>query len=332
MHFTWMGPSLKSFSEQAQFLMAVETATTVLPAKLILAYYFINIGVRRLLSDKKDWVRLIIEVTIALAISIAWFRMSFHYFIYPHIYMMKLDMPVFSARTILISVLEIGYITGIAITLKLFRIQAVSKEREKNLVKEKLQTELKFLRNQTNPHFLFNTLNNIYALTRKKSDAAPEVVMKLSELLSFMLYESGKDSITIADEIKILEDYMELERIRYNERLSIEFNKEIDDPAQPIAPLLFLPLVENAFKYGVSETRFNSFIEINMILRNGNIRFDIENSIENSKAENSNGCIGLNNFRRQMELMYTEHTIDVSSDEKTFKVFITINLKSYGKI
>jgi LytS/YehU family sensor histidine kinase len=327
-----MGPSLKSYSEQAQFLMAVQTALTVVPSKLILAYYFINIGVKRLLSDKKDWLRLIIEVTIALSISIAIFRMSFHYFIYPYIYKMKLDMPVFSARTILISILEIGYITGIAITLKLFRIQAVSKEREKNLVKEKLQTELKFLRNQTNPHFLFNTLNNIYALTRKKSDSAPEVVMKLSELLSFMLYESGKESITIADEIKILEDYMELERIRYNERLSIEFKKEIDDPQQPIAPLLFLPLVENAFKYGVSETRFSSFIEINMILRNGNIQFRIENSIENTKAGNGRDCIGLNNFRRQMELMYSEHTIDVSSDEKTFKVFITINLKSYGKI
>ena len=198
-------------------------------------------------------------------------------------------------------------------------------------MKEKLETELKFLRNQVNPHFLFNTLNNIYALTRKKSDKAPEVVMKLSELLSFMLYESGKESITLAEEIKILEDYIELERIRYNERLSVEFHKDLDDTSQAIAPLLLLPLVENAFKHGVSETRFDSFVRINMELKNAQFRFHIENTMPNGKTVNGSHNIGLNNIRRQLELMYKHHEFTVKPQPTSFCVEMNINLDSYGK-
>lgn len=150
-----------------------------------------------------------------------------------------------------------------------------------------MNTELQMLRNQINPHFLFNTLNNIYALTRKKSDKAPEVVMKLSELLSFMLYKSRVDTITLQEEIRVLEDYIELERIRYNERLTVSFTKQIDDPSQRIIPLLFLPLVENAFKHGVSESRFDSFVHIDLKLKDGFLNFSIENSVEQKRNRNS---------------------------------------------
>ena len=116
--------------------------------------------------------------------------------------------------------MDIGFASGTAIIIKQVRLQLHEKEKEKNLIRQKLETELKFLRNQTHPHFLFNTLNNIYALARKKSDETPEVVMKLSKLLRFMLYESSKASIKIGDEIKILDDYIELERIRHDGRLT----------------------------------------------------------------------------------------------------------------
>lgn len=240
--------------------------------------------------------------------------------------------PIFDPRRMLVVMLYTGFASGLMIAVKSVRNQLAAKEREKNLIKEKLETELKFLRNQVNPHFLFNTLNNIYGLTRKKSDKAPEVVMKLSELLSFMLYESSKEFVTIAEEIKVLEDYIELERIRYNQRLSIQFDKEIDNQSQSISPLLLLPLVENAFKHGVSETRFDSFVRIKMTLKDANLWFSIENSIENDKTKNPNSHIGLSNIRRQLELMYKEHSIDVVAEIDIFKAVITINLNSYGKI
>jgi LytS/YehU family sensor histidine kinase len=228
--------------------------------------------------------------------------------------------------------LDIGFVAGGAVALKLLRIQLAGKEREKNLVKEKLGAELKFLRNQTNPHFLFNTLNNIYALARKKSDDTADTVMKLSKLLRFMLYESGKDLITITEEIKMLNDYLELEKIRYNERLAITFNKEIDNGAQTIAPLLLLPFIENAFKHGVSETRFNSHIYIDMKLKSGRLAFNIENSKENGNADAVKDNIGLSNVRRQLELMYKEYSMEVQNGNNLFKVLLTINLDSHAKI
>ena len=115
-------------------------------------------------------------------------------------------------------------------------------------MRKKLETELQFLKSQTNPHFLFNTLNNIYALARKKSDSTADAVMKLSKLLRFMLYESQKKFISITDEIQVLDDFIELEKIRYGEKLQLIFNKSIDNESHPIAPLILLPFVENAFK------------------------------------------------------------------------------------
>jgi len=156
--------------------------------------------------------------------------------------------------------------------------------------------------------------------------------MKLSELLSFMLYESGKETIPLAEEIKMMEDYIELEKIRYNERLSINFNKNIDDHSQRIAPLLLLPLVENAFKHGASETRFDSFIHICISLHSSCLNFSIENSVENGREKTSRNCIGLNNIKRQLELMYVGHEMKVEDRDDTFKVNIAINLDSYGKI
>ncbi|RYG37839.1 MAG: GHKL domain-containing protein, partial [Chitinophagaceae bacterium] len=174
-------------------------------------------------------------------------------------------------------------------------------------------------------------LNNIYALTRKKSDQAPEAVLKLSELLSFMLYESRKETIPVSMEMAFLEDYIALERIRYDQRLQISFEKEVQDPSQPIASLLLLPLVENAFKHGASETRFDSFIKIQLKQHESNFHFSIENSFEATKAMAGTERIGLNNIRRQLELLYNDYNLDVNCQENIFNVNLYLNLNSYGK-
>jgi LytS/YehU family sensor histidine kinase len=199
-------------------------------------------------------------------------------------------------------------------------------------LKEKLETELKFLKNQTNPHFLFNTLNNIYALARKKSDSTPDVVMKLSKMLRFMLYESGKPFITIGEETMLIEDYLDLEKIRYNERLDISFKKEIDNMHEEVSPLLLLPFVENAFKHGVSETRFNSFVNIELLLEKGVLHFDVKNSKENAGIASGDSKIGLCNVRRQLELMYRQFDLQVYDTEDSFSVSLIIQLNSHEKI
>jgi two-component system LytT family sensor kinase len=330
--YTWMNSGLSHMPEKTVLLMAVKTVLALLPVDFLLVYYLILIAAKRILvENRRQWLTLI-EMLFVFLLSVVLFRVCSYYFINPLIYHMPGTGSLMEARSIFIAILELGYVGGIAFAIKLYRLQLKAKEREKNLVKEKLETELKFLRNQTNPHFLFNTLNNIYALARKDSKHTAEVVMKLSELLSFMLYESRKPRVTVRQEIKIIEDYIDLQKLRFNDRLSIKIQKKIDDGSQQIAPLLLLPLIENAFKHGAGEARFDSFIHTSISLEKEVFEFCIENSIEEKVEKPEASHIGLANIRRQLELMYKNHSIHTQHLGNLFKVQIQIHLDSYGKV
>ena len=195
---------------------------------------------------------------------------------------------------------------------------------------EKQQAELNYLKSQTNPHFLFNTLNNIYSLARDKSDLAPESILWLSKILRFMLYETSGDYIAIEQEVKIIRDYIELEKLRYDETLRINFNHDIEDMKQAIPPLLLIPLVENAFKHGVSETRHQPYIDIHLSVKKRNLLFTVKNS---SEKLNDDGTvkenIGLSNLRRQLELLFTEYHLTVQQLDNSFTATLKINLASH---
>lgn len=333
LQFLWVGPSLKNIPESDQLWMALKTALVILIPKLSFSYYVVYKAIPKIIIGKSRHFLIAAGIFILLLISIALYKIIFNYYVYPNIYGGALKMhPFFDGRTILMALMDIGFVSGAAITFKLLRIQLTGKELEKNLVKEKLETELKFLRNQTNPHFLFNTLNNLYGLARRTSNDTAEIVLKLSKLLRFMIYESKKELISIAEEIKMLDDYIELERIRYDSRLKIIFKKEIDNNAQQITPLLLLPLIENAFKHGVSESLSASYIHIEASLLQSNLNFEISNSKEAGNNDKTIFNIGLGNMRRQLELLYKEHNLQVENNHKTFKVALFINLKSYEKV
>jgi len=202
------------------------------------------------------------------------------------------------------------------------------KQAEQQLRIEKQAAELNYLRSQTNPHFLFNTLNNIYSLTRDKSDLAPESVLRLSKLLRFMLYETGGQFIAIEKELKIISDYLALEQLRYDESLRVNFNYDIEDMKQSIPPLLLIPLVENAFKHGVSETRGQPFVDIHLSVKNRQLMFVVKNSTEDS-AEPGREKIGLSNLRRQLELLYTNYDLSVRQDLSVFIATLKIDLGSH---
>jgi sensor histidine kinase YesM len=333
LEFLWVGPALTSIPEGARFEMALEAAIAVGAPKMAFTYFMLYVSVDRILQQTGRLSTEIIKVILALALTLLLYRIVFNYIIYPQIYhgLLKAK-PLLHPVSVLLAVMDTGFVSGTAITLHLLRIQLAGKEREKNLVKEKLETELKFLRNQINPHFLFNTLNNIYGLARKKSDLTAEIVMKLSKLLRFMLYETRKDSIPVSVEIRMLDDYLELEKIRYNERLRISFQKNVDNDSYPVAPLLLMPFVENAFKHGVSESRMDAFIYIDLRLQEGLLTFRIENTKENGNGAAITDNIGLSNVRRQLELMYTDYKLEVEDQQHTFKVHLTINLNSHAKI
>jgi sensor histidine kinase YesM len=198
------------------------------------------------------------------------------------------------------------------------------------LLIEKQQAELNYLKSQTNPHFLFNTLNNIYSLSRDKSDLAPESILRLSKILRYMLYETSGPYTAIGQDLKIIGDYIELEKLRYDESLRVNFSNDIEDLNQALPPLLLIPLVENAFKHGVSETRTQPFVDIHLSIRNRKLQFLVRNSTGEPKDEGRpKENIGITNLRRQLELLYTDYNLDLKQGAFEFVATLKINLASH---
>jgi len=332
--FYWVKDNIKIWSDSKALLKVSIGAFLYILPLIALAYYLVFIGLEQIVRKKKSAIANVGIIVIPYIIAICLSTVTVRLIVFPFIYENEFQAShlFFDPRRFLTIMIEAAFPAAVLMSLKYVDTQVAYKEREKNLIKDKLSTELRFLKNQLNPHFLFNTLNNIYALSRKKSDNTPEVVMKLSELLSFMLYESSKETISIEQEIKLLEDYISLEKIRYSDGLSVVFNKTIDDNSQQIAPLLLLPLVENAFKHGASENHFDSFIHINLELNKSALLFTVENSFEETSEKSKSNNIGLHNTNRQLELIYKEQKLEIYEMEHIFKVKLEVNLNSYGNI
>ena len=158
----------------------------------------------------------------------------------------------------------------------------------------------------------------------------PARFLRLSKILRFMLYETRGDYIAVEQELKIISDYIALEELRYDESLRINFNHDVEDRRQALPPLLLIPLVENAFKHGASETRGNPFVDIHLSIRNRQLLFAVKNSSEIPGSEKSvKENIGLSNLRRQLELLYKEYNLTVQQGNDVFTAILKINLASH---
>ena len=208
-------------------------------------------------------------------------------------------------------------------------IYANRKERETiRLRNEKLETEMKFLKSQINPHFLFNTLNNIYTLTVIKSDDAPEQLLKLSGMLRYMLYECNTDRVPLQKEVDYIRNYIDLKRLKDSRGLNIEVDLPEQTSDLQIAPLLFIPFVENAFKHSKVEDLEKGWIKIRLITENRKVSLVVENSIpENDYTKDVVGGIGLKNIERQLELTYPDrHELKMQAVDGIFRVALVIEL------
>jgi two-component system LytT family sensor kinase len=193
-----------------------------------------------------------------------------------------------------------------------------------------MQTELKFLKSQINPHFLFNTLNNLYALTLKKSDQAPEIVLRLSEMMRYMLYECNERRVLLSKEVNYIENYLELERLRQGKYVRIDFEVRGRLHEQKIAPLMFIPFLENSFKHGLSNHLSPSYVEIKMHVEENQARFFIENSKPESlprQEHRRSGGIGLVNVNRRLNLLYpNRYELKINDTPSTYSVDLKIEL------
>ncbi|SCY63371.1 sensor histidine kinase [Flavobacterium caeni] len=324
--FEWfLGQYHFSVARSIRVAVLAETLL-VLAVKIPMVYVVFGVFERYGFS-RQNRLRLIVWTSVALVVAAFLSRMLTVHFIYPEIY--QLEPPRYFAeyQGLINAFMDIIFIAGIAIALKQHSVSNKLIRREKALQKEKLETELNFLKAQINPHFMFNTLNSIYALALKKSDDTPSVVVKLSELLRFVLYETQSRSIPIGREVEFLSGYIALEKMRYDERIDIDFNAKVDDNQTPIVPLLLVPLVENAFKHGGSETVARGFIRIDLVVGNGRLDFSVENSFEPGASPEKSG-IGLANLRRQLELSYADFRLETSADGGTFGATLQLNLTS----
>ena len=196
---------------------------------------------------------------------------------------------------------------------------------------EKLKAEVNFLRAQVNPHFLFNILNSLYALTLKKSDLAPEVVLKLSDMMEYMLYDSDDLRVPLAKEISYLQNYMELEKIRCGDFPEIALEIRGTPNGQEIAPLLLLPLIENAFKHGIEKRSGKAWLRGTLAVDHATLALTVENSKPAISPKQKRGGIGLANLRKRLELMYPGHyTLEIEEQLESYKAALYISFA--GKI
>ncbi|MFM1877427.1 MAG: hypothetical protein RLZZ241_293 [Bacteroidota bacterium] len=220
-----------------------------------------------------------------------------------------------------------SFVTAIKITIDWLQ----EKTKIHDLEKRQLITELRFLRTQVSPHFFFNTLNNIYALTLEKSDKASQLVLKLSHLMRYLLYATKESTQPLMREIEHIQNYIEIERVRFDEELEINVNVEGDFEDAQIAPMLLIPIVENAFKHGANKSL--QHMEISILFRRvaNYLHFEISNSIPQPlKPESSQeGGIGLSNVKKRLELGYPSTAYDFKIDKtaNVFKVSLDLQVK-----
>jgi sensor histidine kinase YesM len=223
-----------------------------------------------------------------------------------------------------------SFILGAAIGANILRRFVMSQKRIQKLETAKLKTELDFLKNQINPHFLFNSLNNIYVQTRKRPVDASESILVLSDMLRYQLYDCAKETVKLNDEIEYLKNYLEMDKMRKN---NTEVSVEVKgDPSNvKIAPFIFIPFVENAVVHGI-DVEDQSFIQIVFDISHDKLHFTIRNSIPKNKPNKRAGGIGLNNVKRRLELLYPfSHKLNISNTEKEYRVELEVPLKVVGE-
>jgi LytS/YehU family sensor histidine kinase len=211
----------------------------------------------------------------------------------------------------------------------LFSLQEKQQQKERldQVELEKLGTEIKYLRAQINPHFLFNTLNNLYGLSLERSEKTPEIILKLSQIMDYMLYESNDLKVYLKKDINNIENYIDIERIRQGNNAGILFEVKGEISNQVIVPLILLPLVENAFKHGVNTIIKGAYMHVSIEVNGADLSIDVKNNFKKSGDEESREGIGLSNLQQRLDLFYPDaHTMEVEATNDDYHVNLKLRL------
>lgn len=232
-------------------------------------------------------------------------------------------------KTLLIIILGVYFVVVIFSTIMLvlnsFKTIVKNEDLKNKFLETQLQLkeqELKFLKMQIHPHFLFNSLNTIYGYALRKGDEAPKMILKLSNLLDYILYQVDKPLVSLQNEIKHLQDYISLEKMRFHDTLQVDIKDETHSQNIEIAPMLLIPFVENSFKHGAIQNGKLS-VHIDISLQSDTLYFSVENSYKAN--QNPNHGIGLDNIKKRLNMLYPNaHSLKITEGDDTFKIELSI--------
>ena len=301
----------------------------LMPVTIVVSYVFLLYLIPRFLLVNKQGLFILYSIY-TLIISYFFISISILYgsILLNHL---RVDSSSPLTKTFLFIVLGVYFVVFIAITIGLLMNNYKSLVKNEDLKNKILQTqlqlkeqELKMLKMQIHPHFLFNSLNTIYGFALKKADEAPEMILKLSNLLDYILYQIEKPTVSLENEINHLEDYISLEKLRFHDSLEVSFLKEDKISDIYIAPMLLIPFVENSFKHGAI---IDGCLQIAIAVKREKeiLIFEVENSVlENTNSTNG---IGLENITKRLKMLYPNaYTLEIKQINKLFKVQLTINV------
>ena len=324
-------------SYTTRLLMSAAEAIIFIPIHFFVAYSLVYFVVPQLIIKGRYLYGSLAVICIFLITGV------FNGFLSPHVGwlrnsilqpILQIQLPkryeLFSFHLSLLAGLRGGItIGGLAAAIKLMKYWYMKEQRNLQLQKENSEAQLQLLKAQIHPHFLFNTLNNIYSYTQNTSPAASRLVMGLSDLLRYMLYEGNQQLVPLHKELKMLHDYITLEKVRYDERLDVNLELPKNTDGFYIAPLLLLPLVENCFKHGLSNMIEQPWISLRIHLEGGSLVLKLVNGkpVGYTNEETTSG-IGLGNVRKRLELLYPQkHFLKITDEEDVFIVDLKLELE-----
>ena len=300
----------------------------VVPSQMLMVYTVIYLLIPKFLLSGK-YMKFFLSMLGILIISMLLYRTIQVFVNGPIFYPDKeTDWIFFSPLYLIYGLFPLFIVTGFAATIKLAKRAFYNIRQTQQLSKEKLEAELKLLKSQIHPHFLFNTLNNLYALALDNSEKSADGILKLSDLLHYMLYDCNASVVSLDKEVQLIEDYISLETLRYSDRLKVDFNITGKSRKKLVPPMIILPFVENAFKHGTSKHLQKALITIDLDVEDERMKLYVSNSKPAVKQNEGSGYtegIGLKNVKRRLDLLYeASYQLSIDDQENTFTIKLEI--------
>ncbi len=307
-----------------EYLQHFIHACMVIPTAMIAAWLSVHVLVRKFYFTNKKlfWISQVI-----VAVAVVLFRRGFnYYYTYPYYHPESLNQPFFFPLKILIELVNLYLFVFLYATFYLLRNWYEQQKVVQELKQQKTHAELELLKSQVQPHFIFNTLNNIYAVTVKKNPETAGYLLHLARFLEYNLYNTQQDFVSLESELAYIRDYVGLQELRYGNKVDFSASVYGSTEGIQLPPLLLLPLIENSFKHGVDSMEGNSWVRMEVSNREHELTVKIENSYEILPAkEGQNGGLGLKNVKKRLELIYPDqHELRVLNENNAFMVVLKI--------